>query len=338
MVREFVRRECIGGRGMVVAVSGGPDSVALLLALTHLRAECPEATFDGRVSPLIVAHVNHKLRGEESDNDERFVRDLHTTLADRAGMSEFRCTSIDVASAARQEKGNLEAMARRLRYQWLADVALDAGFPFVATGHTADDQAETVLFRLLRGTGLKGLSGIAPRRLLKQDVEVIRPLLEVSRAEILEFLTAEHQSYCRDSTNFDRRYTRNKIRHELIPQLTQQYNLAIVHVLSKLARQSAEVFQIRENLAREQLARLERPRAGSIVILDSRQLAALPRHFVREVFHVLWTRESWPMRRMGFGEWDRLADLANGDVGAIDLPDGVHARRLEHVVQIERAS
>jgi len=337
-VRAFLRRENVGGKGIVVAVSGGPDSVALLLVLTRLRAECAPPHSDGAVSPLVVAHVNHKLRGEESDNDERFVRDLCAALRGRACGLEFRCKSIDVVSAAHREKGNLEATARRLRYQWLADVALDSGVPFVATGHTADDQAETVLFRLLRGTGLKGLSGIAPRRALKPGVELVRPLLDVSRGEVLEFLDAERQSYCRDSTNLDYRYTRNRIRHELIPQLAQQYNPAIVPVLGRIAHQAAEVFRIRESIAREQLARLEQPRAGGTIILDSGQLADLPRQLVREIFHLLWARESWPMSRMGFREWDRLADLAMGNLGATDLPDGVRARRLEHVVQIERAS
>src|SRR5439155_1463745 len=127
---------------------------------------------------------------------------------------------------------NLEAVARELRYDWLMRVAGEAGASFVATGHTADDQAETVMHHLLRGTGLRGLTGIAPRRLLAPQVELIRPLLEVQRTEVLSFLDERKQPYRHDRSNLNLGFTRNRIRHELLPNLADKYNPAVVACLT----------------------------------------------------------------------------------------------------------
>src|SRR5262249_28926366 len=150
LVRQMgrqLRRLEVGREGIVVAVSGGPDSVALLCALSTLRGD----------RDLVVTHLNHQLRGGESDADEDFVRELHARLADQGMVrTAFQCKLVPVAELARREKGNLEAVARRVRYDWLAQIAAETDARWVATGHTADDQAETVLHRLLRGAGLKG--------------------------------------------------------------------------------------------------------------------------------------------------------------------------------------
>jgi tRNA(Ile)-lysidine synthase len=334
-----MRREGIAPAGIVVAVSGGPDSVALLLALIRLRIELPLIQSEPQLGPLLIAHLNHKLRGEASDADEAFVQNLVVSLsANRVPGLEFRHDSVDVACHAQKRGRNLEGVARHIRYEWLAKVAQDAGISFVATGHTADDQAETVLFRLLRGTGLKGLSGIAARRVLIPGIELVRPLLGVTRMEILQFLRNENQSYCHDVSNLDRKYTRNRIRHELIPELAREYNPRVVSALGRLAEQAAKAFRARDLLASRLLAEVERPRAGSLVILDHARLATAPRHCIREVFHCLWAREGWPMSRMGFREWDSLAGIVLGESVALDLPEGLFARRVGHVVQIGRAS
>src|SRR5262249_49805917 len=158
-------------------ISGGPDSMALLHALLALRQG---------TDLLILAHLNHQLRGAESDADERFVQECCANLTARGTQGlELRCARLDVAARVRREGGNLESGRRRLRYAWLADLAREASVSLVATGHTADDQAETVLHRLLRGTGLKGLRGIAPRRPLAPGIELVRPLLDVRRCEVL---------------------------------------------------------------------------------------------------------------------------------------------------------
>lgn len=309
----------VGQEGIVVAVSGGPDSVALLRVLAALQ----------HGSGLTVAHLNHQLRGEESVQDELFVRELATKLT-----LEARCQRIDVARLARTAGDNLEAAARRARYHWLVQVAQETGSRWVATGHTADDQAETVLHRLLRGAGLRGLRGIATRRRLGESVELVRPLLHIRRAELIAYLNAEKQEARTDSSNVDRAYTRNRIRHELLPLLAERFNPQIVPVLCKLARQADEAYRVEEERARTLLAEAERPRAGRMLVLDRKPLAAAPRHLVREVFRLLWQREGWPESRMSFDAWDRLAGVARGELSGVDLPGGIRVLAQERVVQI----
>jgi tRNA(Ile)-lysidine synthase len=317
---------------MVVAVSGGPDSVALLRAL--LAWEAPEAP-----RRLVAAHLNHQLRGEESDADEAFVEALCSEL--RPGKDrvlQWRGARVDVAARARAEGDNLESLARRLRYEWLARVAQDEGLAWVATGHTADDQAETVLHRLLRGTGLAGLRGIAARRELAPGVTLIRPLLSVTRPEVLAFLRTEGQAFRLDSSNADLRLTRNRIRHELLPLLQRDFNPGIVDVLCRLAEAAREDFGRQEASVAALLSEVERPRSGTLVVLDRERLAAAPRELLREVFRLIWNREAWPRNGMNFSAWDRLAGLVFGETSAIDLPGKIRARRRKRVVQIGRES
>jgi tRNA(Ile)-lysidine synthase len=317
----------VGPGAVVVAVSGGPDSVALLRALVALRPD----------DDLVIAHVNHQLRGAESDADEQSVRDLHARFVPAgAGKLVLRCRRADTAEEARTERANLEAVARRIRYEWLGQIAAEVGARWIATGHTADDQAETVLHRLLRGTGLKGLRGIAPRRALTNTVELVRPLLGLRRAEVLAYLDEVGQSYRTDSSNCDPRFTRNRIRHELLPLLAEEFNPRIVEILTRVARQANRPYERERHRAQDLLAAAERPRAGSTLILDCTVLATVPVSEIRAVFRLLWEREGWPTGRLNFDAWDRLASVARGDIGGVDMPGGVRVRATEHVVRIER--
>jgi tRNA(Ile)-lysidine synthase len=328
MVRPFLPPLADTSAGVVVAVSGGADSIALLRALDAAR--------DARAPiPLVIAHLNHQLRGRESDSDEEFVAELHArlTAAGRPHLSLCR-TRLDIAAQARSERANLEAMARRERYRWLAEVARSHGMRWIATGHTANDQAETVLHRLLRGTGLRGLRGIASQRELEPGLTVVRPLLMATRAEIIEYLRELDQPYRDDSTNSDLGYTRNRIRHRLLPQLARRYNPAIVEVLARLARQAEEAYRIEESAALALLSEAELPRAGALLIFNRLRLLTAPRHQVREMFRLVWTREDWPTGSMDHAAWDRLASIVFDGLTAVDLPGGVRARRLERVVQV----
>ena len=314
----------------VVAVSGGPDSVALLLALIKLRGPSP-------AGPLVIYHCNYQLRGAESDADEAFVRELHARLvAEGTPGLGFECGRFDLRAEVARRHANLEEVARLHRYEYLRQVAVDEGLPWIATGHTADDQAETVLHRLLRGTGLRGLRGIAARRPVYRDtpLPVVRPLLTVTRAEVLTFLEQERQPYRQDSSNLDLDYTRNRIRHELLPHLAERYNPAIVAVLGRLAEQAEEVYRHEEEAARALLTAAERARAGALLIFDRRSLAAADRQRVREAFRLAWEREGWPLGGMGFDDWERLAGVVWGEGTAVDLPGGVRARALPNVVQL----
>ena len=158
-----------------------------------------------------VAHLNHKLRGEASEEDERFV----AGLAARHGVPFYR-----EEAAAGIAGGNLEQNARRERLKFFSRLIGEGKANRIATGHTRDDQAETVLFRLLRGSGLTGLAGILP--VTREGL--IRPLLDVSRAEVEEFLRARGTAWREDCSNHDRRFARNRIRHDLLPRLAREWN------------------------------------------------------------------------------------------------------------------
>ncbi len=200
-----------------VAVSGGADSVALLLLLLELREKL------GIV--LSVVHFNHKLRAKASDADERFV----AKLAAEHGL-EFHSASVEVAKKAKKERANVEDAARRARYDYFRSLAESGVCRRIAVAHTADDQAETVLAHLLRGTGLAGLGGIHP-----VVGPVIRPLLKVRRDELRRFLRARKQVWREDATNRDTRKMRARIRRKLLPLLEKRFQPAIVEHLVTLA-------------------------------------------------------------------------------------------------------
>jgi tRNA(Ile)-lysidine synthase len=205
-----------------VAVSGGADSVALLLLLLELREKL------GTV--LSVVHFNHKLRGKASDADEAFV----AKLAAKHGL-EFHADHRDVAKMASREHINLEDAGRRARYQFFELLADDGLITRVATAHTSDDQAETVLAHILRGTGLAGLGGIRP-----VAGRVIRPLLEFRRSELRAYLLARKQSWREDASNQDTSRMRARIREKLLPLLEKEFQRAAVEHLTTLARIASE--------------------------------------------------------------------------------------------------
>ncbi len=300
----------------VVAVSGGADSVALLRAL----AAC-------RTGPLTVAHVNHRLRGEESDTDEAFVR----ALAAELGLA-CRVKSVDIAALG----GNLESTARQVRYEFFHELATELGAEWIATGHTADDQAETVLHRLVRGTGIQGLRGIAACGFAPAKPQaapnIIRPLLTITKADILDHLAELGQSFREDSSNVDPRFTRNRIRHELLP-LLRTFNPDVVTALARLADHAADAHAIITGKATEVLANAERARVGNTIILEVADLGTSP-GVVRVVLRLVWEREGWAMDQMDADAWDRACDVAGRRVPAWDFPGGISARHTGRVVQI----
>jgi tRNA(Ile)-lysidine synthase len=329
-VRRMLARLQAPAGSCIVAVSGGADSLALLRALIALRET-------GASGLLVIAHLNHRLRGEESDGDEQFVGDLHRQLTE-AGLAnlEFRSERLDIAERSRESGENLEAVARRERYRWLGKVAGEFGLTCVATGHTADDQAETVLHRLLRGTGLQGLRGIAARRSLGNGINVVRPLLTTTRAEILQYLNELEQPFRVDCSNADLHFTRNRIRHQLLPLLTKEYNPAIAALLGRLAEQAGEVFGYIESQAAELLQECELAPAAQMRILNRVRLAHAPRYLICEAVRLLWSRAGWPADGMRFTDWDRVAGVVLGEIPAVDLPGAIHVRAKDRVLQLSQ--
>lgn len=214
------------GDRVAIAVSGGADSVALLRLMLELRGEL------GVV--LSVAHFNHKIRGQASDDDEAFVRDLATQHA-----LEFHCGEADVPAHARENKQSLETAARELRYDFFRRVMVSHNFNKVATAHTIDDQAETVLMRIIRGTGTGGLAAIQPRIEVRHEQskigELVRPLLRVRRPELETFLASVRQAWREDASNADLHHTRNRIRQLVMPMLEREFNPSIRDRLAELA-------------------------------------------------------------------------------------------------------
>jgi tRNA(Ile)-lysidine synthase len=221
------------GERVGVGVSGGADSVGLLLLLLELREKL------GIV--LSVAHLNHKLRGTAAEADERFVR----KLAAKRGL-EFYGENLDVVGRAKREKVNLEDAGRRARYEFFARLVAEGKVDCVAVAHTADDQAETVLAHIFRGTGLAGLGGIHP-----ETESVVRPLLGVRRAELRSYLRAKKQKWREDATNQDTTRMRARIRKKLLPLLEKQFQSGVVEHLVSLAEFAREDEEFLELLARE---------------------------------------------------------------------------------------
>ena len=288
------------GSGVVVAVSGGGDSVGLLRVLQASASE-----FDLRLS---VAHLDHETRGEEGQGDARFVAELAASLGIPFDLGHWR--------AARS--GHFEADARRARYQWLASVAEARGCLHVAVGQTLDDQAETILHRIIRGTGLRGLAGMPARRRLAPGVVLVRPLLGVVRGEVREYLAAIGQGFREDSTNLDTSKTRARIRLDLLPDLAEKYNPAVAEALVRLGRIASNANRTLERRATGRLAGVLLESGPGRIVLDRPALARLPAPGRAEVLRLAWRGAGWPEGEMDARRWRRLAGLgwSKASIGA----------------------
>ncbi len=212
---------------IIIGVSGGPDSVALLKILHSINLK------KGLRLRLFIAHLNHRLRGRSSEEDAQFVRNLSKNFS-----LPFILKTLDIQKAAGQTKGSIEEIGRRERYKFFMESAQEHNASLVAVGHTADDNGETILHRIIRGTGILGLGGIPIKRPLKKDssIQLVRPLLFTPKKEIIEYLERENLNYRTDISNYEPIYLRNKIRLELIPLLENQYNPNIKRALMQLCQ------------------------------------------------------------------------------------------------------
>jgi tRNA(Ile)-lysidine synthase len=235
-VLDYIHREGLlhAGDRLGVAVSGGADSVALLRIMLGLRQEL------GVV--LSVVHFNHQLREEEADADQQFV----TQLAHRHKL-ELHIGSSNVAAHARSHHLSTEAAARQLRYQYFRQLFEENKLNRIATGHTLDDQAETVLLRVVRGAGTRGLAGIYPQLLVQgSQFSVVRPLLQTRRKLLEAYLEEIGQDWREDSSNRDLRHARNRVRHGIVPRLERTLNPAVREALAEtadIARAEEEYWQ-----------------------------------------------------------------------------------------------
>lgn len=301
---------------VVVGVSGGADSVALLHLLVRLRPSL-------RLT-LYVVHVDHQLRAEAPE-DAAFVQELAARLKVPA-VIERR----DVEALCRRAGWSLEDGARRIRYRCFVEAAARYSASAVALAHTADDQAETVLMRLLRGSGLTGLAGIPVMR-ESQGVRIVRPLLHCWRNEVLAYLTSVRLTYREDASNADRRFVRNRIRHELLPLLAREYNPNIKAALVQLAGHSRVDDAYLQSSAQRYWKRVAHAARRGDVSLKlptlSRQPEALQRQLVRRALREI----QGDLNQFEFRHWlelDRLLQRPSTRA-AVHLPGGVQVVR-EH--------
>ena len=287
------------GEALLVGVSGGADSVALLSVLIELGCR-PH-----------VCHLNHQLRGADSDADAEFVRQL----AARYGLP----SSIEACTVARDEDS-----ARRARHEFFGRVAEHTGLKKLALAHTADDQVETFLLRLLRGAGVPGLVGIWPERQLG-PLRVIRPLLKVRHIEIMEYLAAKKLSYREDKSNWDTRFTRNRIRHELLPLLEREYNPSVRDVLLN----TAEILRDEDFYLLHHVAQRFYMAACQNDAVNVKTLASYPVAIQRRVLRFWLGGDSENGPRFTFDQIEAVRHAALGDApsAVIDLPDNLVAYR-----------
>jgi tRNA(Ile)-lysidine synthase len=275
-VIDFIHKQSLVSAGdkLVVAVSGGADSVCLLHILVRHQVDLGIR--------LHVAHLNHRLRGAESDADAAYATELAMRLCVPATVD---CR--DVASYRSRKGGSLEEAAREVRYCFLAEVAAEAGAFGVAAGHTRDDHVETILLHLLRGSGTAGLTGLHPRSVLSYgensgQIEVIRPLIEITRQETLSYCRRHRLAPRSDSSNESPSFLRNRVRLELLP-LLRNYNPNIHEALLRLAEIAGDDVSFIEQQATlmwQELARTE----NEVLYLDIEKMCVLPRAIQRQVF------------------------------------------------------
>ncbi len=298
---------------VLAAVSGGPDSVCMLHVLASLSGELG---FE-----LRVAHLDHRFRGDESRRDAEFVREL----ADELGLP-CRCEEENVPEFLLSNSMSKQDAARVLRYKFLITVSKQEYCQRIATGHNADDQAETVLMRIIRGAGPDGLSGIPPKR----DGTIIRPLIDVWRAEIEEYLKENDLRYRIDESNLESTYARNRVRNELLPELSS-YNPKISRSLVNIGSIMTGVREHFDRLTDEAIPRIVKSARLGQFALDSAVLTGYDEALQRSVFRRLLESLRPDLPPPSFRHVESIAELLRrNEVGiAVELPHGARAR-LEH--------
>ncbi len=279
------------GDKVFVACSGGPDSVALFYLLQNLEKKWN--------LKLCILHFNHKLRGAESDRDEKFVE----TLARKFHVRVIKGKPNRLLKP-KSPKESLEEAARRMRYGFFAQAAKRHPILKVAVAHTQDDQAETILMRILQGTGLRGLGGIRSRLEMK-GMTIVRPLLEFRKKEILDFLKAREFSFRNDRSNLSEKFVRNRIRHKLLPWLEKEFNPRVVPALARLPVIIKDENQLSDELEDAAWKQVFNRRLGKRVYLNRKKfLNFLPALQFRMLDRALKRLDQ--QSGMSFDAWQKL--------------------------------
>jgi len=304
------------GDKIMVAVSGGPDSVFLMLALLKLKNKL-------KIRELSVCNLDHGLRGAESKRDSAFAK----RLAEKEGIRYFH-KRVDLKKIS--AKGlSTEEIARQARYKFFVEAAAKAGAGVIATGHTLDDQAETIIMRLIKGSALKGIVGIPPAR-QEGNLYVIRPLIELEKSEIVQHLDDASIPYRIDRTNLEPLFFRNVVRGEIIPFL-ERYNPRLKRVLFNLAEHLREDFEFIEK-ARGELGKSIITVGKGGVGIALKDLVMQPRALQKEILRDSLEKAGGEVKKLSFRHWKELESLIRQKRkgSAVDLPGGVRASRGEN--------
>ena len=299
------------GSSVLVGVSGGPDSMALLHTLVAVSHH-----LSIRVG---VAHLNHCLRPVDADQDAKFVMEA----ARKYGVP-FYVKSKDILKERKNSGLSLEETARNARYRFFHEVCREKGFDKIAVGHHQEDNAELILLYLLRGSGPVGMGGILPVR-----DNIVRPLIRVSRREILGFLASQNMTYRLDASNFDERFLRNRIRHQLIPLMEKNYNPRISESLNRLGNILQAEEQWMNQLVAPIFDQTVADRAKGRIILSVSRLVNLPVAALRRVLRRAIQEVKGDLKRIAFSHVDAVIDLTtrNRADGILDLPDRIRVSK-----------
>ena len=297
---------------ILLSVSGGADSTALLNAMGAL-GEYGAISFG-----FVVVHINHQLRGDESDGDEQFV------IAEAAKLNMPVITRrVDVSGFARKNKLSIETAARQLRIEALLDIAKANDIKWVTTAHHADDNAETIIHRLVRGTGFRGLAGIRPMRTFGNNIRFASPLLTVRKQEIVQYLKQQNLGWRTDQTNKDCKYKRNFIRHRLLPAIQEESKESISDLLTKLS-QSARCFHDKvcnsTNKIWPQLTTFRKDEVDFDLKLFVMQPESVQIELIRKGLSILGSGE----QNLTHKHYEWILQLAEENIGGrrIELPGG----------------
>jgi len=325
-ILDYIRRNRLFSPGdrVIVALSGGADSVCLLVVLNELREVLG--------LELKAVHVHHGLRGKEADRDSEYAGRLSETLG-----VPFVCVRVDAALYAREHGMSVEEAGRHLRYQIFEKERLDFSGTKIAVAHHRDDQAETILYNLFRGTGLKGLGGMRPVR-----DNIVRPLLSVGREEILAYLAEKGISYCEDSTNAQTDYVRNRIRSLILPEIREEVNRRagenILHAGEMAAQADAYLEKQAEGILKAWGVR-ETDEAGTITAqgVDAKALLAEDDIIKNYVIRMMIRSVNESMKDITMTHVESAAALLFGsDRRQVDLPCGLIAVRIFDQLWIKR--
>lgn len=322
---DLIRRNEV----VLCGVSGGADSICML----HILKELNEIE-DFRWK-LIVAHVNHGLRGKESDEDEQYVKQV----TEKLGLP-FMAVHADVKREKEREGLSMEEAGRKLRHKLLRDIAMKEKAQKIALAHTFDDQSETILFRIIRGTGLRGLRGIPAIRMLskRDDLFLIRPMIEVERGEIEAYLKEKKIPFRQDSSNFDTTITRNFIRRDLLPTIEKRLNPRVKYALVKLGQISRSFYVCMREISKEIFEGVRLMGREGEIDFSVQEFSKFPPAIQTLVIDQAVRQLLGRLPHLNFEHYVGVISLCSnyGHGKVVQLPKGLQAKRESYVLKIYR--